>query len=88
MCDQYYLRHYWSPSHVHLSFEDRRTPCQLGDMLLLQLRQEVNTVFVQYGGMLYDKIQTDIRRANVERIRSENNWIHDDPKSAHLWMYA
>ena len=47
-----------------------------------------NTVFVQYGGMLYDKIQTDIRRANVVKIRSENNWIHDDPKSAHLWMYA
>ena len=47
-----------------------------------------NTVFVQYGGMLYDKIQTDILRANVEKIRSENNWIHDDPKSAHLWMYA
>ena len=47
-----------------------------------------NTVFVQYGGMLYDEIQTVIRKSNIEKIRNENNWIHDDPKSAHLWMYS
>ena len=47
-----------------------------------------NTVFVQYGGMLYDKIQSDIHQLNTEKIRNESNWIYDDPKSAHLWMYA
>ena len=45
------------------------------------------TVFVQYGGMIYDEYQTEILKKNVARIIKENNWGKDDPRAAHLWMY-
>ena len=45
------------------------------------------TVFVQYGGMIYDKYQTEILKTNVARVIKENNWAKDDPRAAHLWMY-
>ena len=41
LCHQYYLRHYRAAPHVHLSLEDRRTPCQLGNLLLLYSGQKV-----------------------------------------------
>ena len=46
-----------------------------------------NTIFVQYGGMLYDEYQNKILNINFHKIRSENGWSKDDPKVAHLYMY-
>ena len=46
-----------------------------------------NTVFVQYGGMLYDEYQNKILKIHNFKIRSDNKWQNDDPKQAHLYMY-
>ena len=46
-----------------------------------------NTIFVQYGGMLYDEYQNKILKIHNFKIRSENKWENDDPKEAHLYIY-
>ena len=46
-----------------------------------------NTVFVQYGGMIYDEYQDKIHKMNNAKIRKENSWGKEDPRVAHLSMY-
>ena len=46
-----------------------------------------NTVYVLYGGMLYNQVQNEILGARLKEKRLEHGWKSDDPEAVKLWMY-
>ena len=46
-----------------------------------------DTVFVLYGGMLYDEYQNRILNERINEERKKNGWQRDDPQAIAQWKY-
>ena len=46
-----------------------------------------NTVFVLYGGMLYNEQQSKILNERTKQKRLDHGWNPYDPEAVELWKY-
>ena len=46
-----------------------------------------DTVYVLYGGMLYNQYQNELLSARIKQKNLEHGWQADDPEAVEQWKY-